>query len=75
MEKKKINVIKNKKFKESKLLMLSSKKAKKELNWSPRLTFEETIKMTVDWYKLFFSSGSIEKLSRQQIDYFLDKKI
>ena len=73
--KKKINVIKNKKFKESKLLMLSSKKAKKELNWSPRLTFEETIKMTVDWYKLFFSSGSIEKLSRQQIDYFLDKKI
>ena len=70
---KKINIIKNKKFKESKLLMLSIQKAKKELNWYPRLTFEETIKMTVDWYKLFFSNGKMEKLSRQQIDFFSHK--
>ena len=74
-EKKKINIIKNKKFKESKLLMLSSRKAKKELGWEPTLNFEETIRMTVDWYKLFFQSGPVEKLSRQQIDYFLNKKI
>ena len=59
---KKINIIKNKKFKESKLLMLSIQKAKKELNWYPRLTFEETIKMTVDWYKLFFSNGQNGKV-------------
>jgi CDP-glucose 4,6-dehydratase len=70
---KKINIIKNKKFKESKLLMLGIQKAKKELNWYPRLTLEETIKMTVDWYKLFFSNGKMEKLSRQQIDFFLHK--
>ena len=51
---KKINIVKNKKFKESKFLILSSQKAKKELDWHPILTFEETVKMTVDWYKLFF---------------------
>ena len=71
--KKKINIIKNKIFKESRLLMLNSKKAKKELNWSPRLTFEETIKMTVDWYKLFLSGEKIEKLSQDQIDFFSNK--
>ena len=60
-------------FKESKLLTLSIRKAKKELNWHPRLTFEETIKMTVDWYKLFFSNDKMEKLSRQQIDFFSHK--
>ena len=73
-DKKKINVIRNKKFKESRLLMLSSRKAKKELNWKPTLNFEETIGMTVQWYKLFFKGGSVERLSRQQIDYFLSKK-
>ena len=70
---KKINIIKNKKFKESKLLMLGIQKAKKELNWYPRLSLEETIKMTVDWYKLFFSNAEMEKLSRQQIDFFSHK--
>ena len=48
-------------FKESRLLMLNSKKAKKELNWSPRLTFEETIKMTVDWYKELLSNPDLKK--------------
>ena len=70
---KKINIVKNKKFKESKFLILSSQKAKKELDWHPRLTFEETVKMTVDWYKLFFANGEIEKLSRRQIDFFSHK--
>ena len=70
---KKINIVKNKKFKESKFLILSSQKAKKELNWYPRLTFEETVKMTVDWYKLFFANGEMEKLSRRQIDFFSHK--
>lgn len=72
-KKKKIILLKNKKFKESKLLMLSSKKAKKELNWSPRLTFNETMRMTVEWYKVLFSNGNIEKKSENQIEFFLSK--
>ena len=70
---KKINIIEKHKFKESKLLMLSNQKAKRELNWRPRLTFEETIQMTVNWYKHFFSYGTMERLSREQIDFFTNK--
>ena len=72
-EKKKINIIKNKQFKESALLMIDNRKAKKELNWSPRLSFEETIQMTVEWYKHCFLKKQIEEISREQIDYFLNK--
>jgi len=71
--KKKIHIIKNTKFKEAKLLMLSSKKAKKELNWSPRLSFDETIQMTVDWYKSLFYKEKIEEVTIDQIEYFLSK--
>ena len=53
--------------------MLSNQKAKRELNWRPRLTFEETIQMTVNWYKHFFSYGTMERLSREQIDFFTNK--
>jgi len=53
--------------------MLSSKKAKKELFWEPRLTFDETIKMTVDWYKYFFANDEIEKITERQIEYFRNK--
>ena len=52
--KKKFSITRNFKFKEAKLLMLSSKKAKKELNWSHKLSFDETIEMTDDWYKSIF---------------------
>ena len=72
-EKKRIYINENEKFKESKLLMLSSKKAKKELNWRPRLNFDDTIKLTVDWYKAYLSRKNVEKLTIQQIEYFSKK--
>ena len=70
---KKINIVKNKSFKEAKLLMISNDKAKKELNWSPSLNFNETIKMTVEWYKKCFFENNIEEITTKQIEYFLDK--
>lgn len=71
--KKKIKIIKNPKLKESNLLMLNSEKAKNELNWTPKLSFDETIKMTVDWYKIFFETKDVEKISKKQIDFYLNK--
>ena len=71
---KKITYKENKKFKESKLLMLNSSKAKKELNWQPRLSFNETIGMTVQWYKSFIKGKNIESLSKEQIQFYLNKK-
>ena len=48
---------KNKNFHESQLLSLNIKKAKKELLWEPRLTLNETIKLTSDWYKNYFEES------------------
>ena len=58
----------NKNFKESKLLQLNSIKAKKTLNWKCKLNFEETIKLTVQWYKTFyFDKKEIFKVTRKQL--------
>ena len=71
-EEKKINIIKSN-FKEAKLLMISSEKAKKELDWIPSLNFKETISMTVEWYKSCFFENKIEEITKKQIEYFLRK--
>tara|TARA_B110000967_G_scaffold205684_1_gene250742 strand:- start:916 stop:1980 length:1065 start_codon:yes stop_codon:yes gene_type:complete len=71
-EEKKINIIKSN-FKEAKLLMISSEKAKKELDWAPSLNFKETISMTVEWYKSCFFENKIEEITKKQIEYFLRK--
>ena len=49
----KIKKIKTKE-KESKLLNLNANKAKKILKWETRLSLEETLVMTLDWYKSFY---------------------
>lgn len=57
-------VIKNKNFFENKLLSLNSKKAKKILNWNTKLNIFNNIKLTIEWYKLYFSNKS----KRQVLD-------
>ena len=32
-------------------MLMRELKAKRELNWRPKLNFDETIKLTIDWYK------------------------
>ena len=63
----------NKNFiKESSLLSLNCKKAEKKLKWTPTLTFAETIKETVIWYKKFYNNdyNDLLDLSKKQIvDY------
>ena len=36
---------------EASLLMLNSNKARTELGWSDKLSFEESVQWTIDWYK------------------------
>ncbi len=61
-------VKKNNKNKESKLLKLNSTKAKKILNWKPLLSFNEGVKLTADWYKMFYSRDyKTFELSKNQI--------
>jgi len=40
---------------EANLLQLDSSKARSNLNWSPLLDFEKAIRMTINWYKSYYS--------------------
>jgi CDP-glucose 4,6-dehydratase len=60
------------KAKESKLLMLDSSKAKRELGWRPVLSIEQAISMTALWYKAFLENKSeIKDFTYSQIQDFL----
>ena len=62
-----------KKLPRVKIFIFNIEKAKKELNWEPRLDLKETLKLTVDWYKYYFSGKKIEHFTSEQIDFFLKK--
>ncbi len=57
---------------EAGILKLNNNLAKKELNWQPKLSFEETLKWTADWYKNYLEKESdIKKFTTNQIDKFI----
>ena len=60
------------KFRETKVLRLSNKLIKKELNWEPKLDINQSIKLTNIWYKNFFENKkNIFSYTEKQIfDYF-----
>lgn len=51
----KIIIKKSKKFYESKLLFLNSKKAEKNLKWKTLYSNKYALKLTFDWYKQFYN--------------------
>jgi CDP-glucose 4,6-dehydratase len=66
-------------FSESKLLSLNSNKAKKNLKWRDVFSSEEKIKLTLEWYKKYYSNKkqilefSLSQLNK--ITIFLKKKL
>ena len=57
---------------EAGLLMLNNEKAKLELGWKPKLSLDETIQFTYEWYYSYFENkADILKLTEMQIDKFL----
>lgn len=58
---------------EAKLLMLDVAKAKYRLGWQPKLNINQTLKLTVDWYKKY-NSESVCDLCCKQINEFINKK-
>ena len=67
--------VKKDNFHEASLLKLNCDKALSDLNWSPTLSFEETVKMTVEWYKKFYQNPneSTYDFTVSQINYFTKK--
>jgi len=59
---------------EAGLLKLNCDKALFDLNWLPSLQFEETVKMTVEWYKVFYEKfdNSMYDFSVEQISEYID---
>ena len=72
--KNKVIKIKKKNFHESSILKLNNQKAQKELKWKPKLNFNQTIKLTVDWYKALKNNDKLEKITEKQIAFFLKKR-
>lgn len=59
------------KLHEAGILKLDNSRAKSELNWHPKLSFEETIKLTADWYKNYLAGKiDMKKFTLDQIENF-----
>ncbi len=69
----KIVIKKSNNFHESKLLSLNINKARKELDWKPKLNLEETVHFTISWYKNYFLGNEAEEITNSQIEYFVSK--
>ena len=61
------------KFYEAKLLKLNCDKAEFDLGWRSLLTFEDTVKMTSEWYREFYNGSDMDKYSLMQIRYYSEK--
>lgn len=57
-------------YKEAGLLKLNCEKSHRELNWTSNLKFDETIKMTIDWYKHYFNNTSMYDFTNKQIELY-----
>lgn len=61
-------------FSESNLLKLNSSKAMKKLKWSNKLSFNQTLKLTTEWYEAFYKKKDIISFTLKQIKEF-EKKL
>ena len=58
---------------ESKILKLNCTKAHKRLGWNTKLTVDETIQWTIDWYSEYFNDSDMKTVSENQIEKFLSR--
>ncbi|WP_234119711.1 CDP-glucose 4,6-dehydratase [Clostridium hydrogenum] len=63
------------KLHEANLLMLDCSKAREALNWQQALNFEETINMTVSWYKNYKDKDMYEFCKAQIEEYAKKQKV
>ncbi|MDP2183811.1 MAG: CDP-glucose 4,6-dehydratase [Actinomycetota bacterium] len=51
-------------------LKLDSTKAHRDLGWQPVLDLDSALRLTVDWYKCFYSHGDVRSLTYEQIEAY-----
>lgn len=59
------------KIKEADYLSLNINKAKEMLSWTPVLTFQDSVGLTVDWYKAQAEGKDMLKFSIEQIENYM----
>ena len=59
---------------EAGLLMLDNTKSRELLGWSPRLSIDEAIAWTLEWYRAYANGKDMKEYSVRQIEKFLRKK-
>ena len=50
------------------------RKNKRELNWKPKLSLNQTVSFTIDWYKSFFEVQKMQNFSSEQIENYMEYK-
>ena len=56
---------------EAGLLKLCCDKALHYLNWQPTLTFDQTIEMTSEWYRSYYSGSDMVTYTQQQLNSYM----
>lgn len=56
---------------EANLLMLDISKAKFRLGWEPRMNIDQTVGLTVDWYR-HYRNRDVYQMSKEQILYYVN---
>ncbi len=58
---------------EAAFLRLDIDKAKKILRWRPTFDIDQTLKLTLDWYRSFYNKEDVIGITNQQIKLFFEK--
>jgi CDP-glucose 4,6-dehydratase len=58
---------------EANLLKLDSVKARELLDWKPRLSLDESIRLTAEWYQAFKENKNLIKFTQSQIEFYTNK--
>lgn len=58
---------------EAGILKLDSAKARSELGWRPKLSLDEAVEMTADWYRGFRDKKDLIELTAGQINFYQSK--
>lgn len=62
--------IQNVEFHEASNLILNCEKAKTKLQWNLKMNIDTALKLTIEWYEMYFDNENMRKITEEQIEKF-----